>query len=160
MSNYWSENGDILVHDCRTPLGWLTFFAAIASVPLFFVSVWVGIVGDLTLWSMFVLHGLTAAVRTEFDRGSRTMRRRSPFGRSWTDRLDPFTAVQVGRAMSVRGTPQLRVSLMRGDPPHYSDVSGLVVAVYALPGEYDEKEARKWGDRLARFLNLPLKLDL
>jgi hypothetical protein len=124
------------------------------------VSVWVGIIGDLMLWTMFLLNGLIAAERTEFDRGSRTMRRQSAFGRGWTDRLDHVSAVQVGRAMNFRGTPQIRVSLLRGSPPDYSDPQPQVVAIYGLPGEHDEMEARKWGERLARFLNLPLKLDL
>jgi len=160
MSSYWFEDGDVLVHDRRTPLGWLTLFVAIASVPLFFVSVWIGIVGGLMLWSMFLLHGLVETERTEFDRGSRTMRQRSAFGRIWTDRLDHFTTVRLARAISFRGSPQIRVSLMRGDPPGSSALPGHVVAIYAFPGEYDEREARRWSDRLARFLGLPLKVDL
>jgi hypothetical protein len=160
MSNYWSEDGDVLVHDRRTPIEWLVVFMAIASVPLFFVSVWVGIVGDLMLWSLFAFQGLADAERTEFDRRSRTMRKKSALGRRWTDRLDHFTAVGVGRATSFRGSPQIRVSLMRGDPPHYSDIPGYLLAIYAFPGESDEKEAREWGGRLARFLQLPLELSL
>jgi hypothetical protein len=34
------------------------------------------------------------------------------------------------------------------------------VAAYASPGEADENEAREWGGRLARFLDLPLRLQL
>jgi len=49
---------------------------------------------------------------------------------------------------------------MRGDPPRYSDIPGHVLAIYAFPGESDEKEVREWGGRLARFLQLPLELSL
>ena len=40
-------------------------------------------------------------------------------------------------------------------------VLGLcLVAIYPFPSEADENEAREWGDRLARFLDLPLRLEL
>jgi hypothetical protein len=159
MGNYWSEDGDVLVHDRRSPIGWLVVFMAIVTIPLFFISVWVGVVGGLMLWSLFALQALADAERTEFDRRSKTVRKQSVLGCRWTDRLDHFTAVRVWRATTLR-SPQIRVSLIRGDPPQYSDIPGHVLAVYASPGESDEKEAREWSDRLARFLQLPLQIDL
>src|SRR3954469_2291924 len=119
MSDRWSESGDILSHEAGTLLGLLVVLTVIASIPLLFVSVRVGIVGDLALWSLFAWQGLSIAERTEFDRRSKTMRKRSALGRTWTERLYPFTAVQVDRATSLQGYPRIRVSLTRGDPPDY-----------------------------------------
>jgi hypothetical protein len=67
MSNHWSEDGDTLVHDYRTRVGWLVFFATIVPVPLFFISSWVGAVGCLMLWSLVGFQALADVDRVEFD---------------------------------------------------------------------------------------------
>jgi hypothetical protein len=160
MSNYWSENGDVLVHDYRTRIGWLAAFVAIGSIPLFFISAWVGVVGGLMLWFLFGFQALADVDRVEFDRSTRTMRQRSALGLKWTDPLDRFESVYVVREMSGRGYFRIRVSLTRAGKVPYSESPDYVVALYAWTGETAEKDAREWGNRLAQFLNLPLKLDL
>src|SRR5437762_7245422 len=160
MSNYWSENGDVLVHDYRTRIGWLAGFAAIGSIPLFFVSMWIGVVGGLMLWLLFGFQALADVDRVEFDRSTGTMRQRSALGLKWTDPLDRFERVYVGRAMSGRGHIRIRVSLTRAGKVRYSESPDYVVALYGFPGEAAEQDAREWGNRLARFLNLPLELNL
>jgi hypothetical protein len=160
MSNYWFEDGDVLVHDYRTRIGWLAAFVAIGSIPLFFVSVWIAVVGDLMLWFLVGFQALADVDRVEFDRRSRTMRQRSALGLKWTDPLDRFENVYVVREMGGRGSMRIRVSLTRAGVVRYSESPDFVVALYGLPGKDDEKEAREWGGRLARFLQLPLKLDL
>lgn len=160
MSNYWAEAGDVLVHDYRTRIGWLAAFVAIASIPLFFVSVWIGVVGGLMLWFLFGIQALADVDRVEFDRRSRTMRQRSALGLKWTDPLDRFESVYVVREMGGRGYMRIRVSLTRAGVVRYSESPDFVVALYGFPGKDDEKEAREWGDRLARFLQLPLQIDL
>lgn len=160
MSNYWFEGGDVLVHDYRTRIGWLAAFVAIGSIPLFFVSVWIAVVGDLMLWFLVGFQALADVDRVEFDRRSRTMRQRSALGLKWTDPLDRFENVYVVREMGGRGSMRIRVSLTRAGVVRYSESPDFVVALYGLPGKDDEKEAREWGGRLARFLQLPLKLDL
>jgi hypothetical protein len=135
-------------------------FVAFASIAPFFVSVWVGVLGDLMLWSLFGFQALADVERVEFDRGSRTMRQRSTLGLKWTDRLDRFAGVRVIRATSGRGHLQIRVTLKRAGVVRFSESPEYLVAVYGFPGEGDEKEAREWGDRLAQFLHLPLEVEL
>jgi hypothetical protein len=160
MSNYWVEDGDVLVHDYRTRIGWLAAFVAIVSIPLFFVSGWIGVVGGLMLWFLFGIQALAGVDRVEFDRRSRTMRQRSALGLKWTDPLDRFESVYVVREMGGRGYMRIRVSLTRAGVVRYSESPDFVVALYGSTGKDDEKEAREWGDRLARFLQLPLQIDL
>ena len=123
-----------------------------------FVASGVTVAACLGLWTVFVLEAMTTATRVEFDRRSKTLRQRNVLGLKSTDRLDRFARVQVVRAMSFRGSPQIRVNLKRDDG--YSDASQYLVAIYGWPGEAGEKAAREWGERLARFLTIPLEVDL
>jgi len=160
MTNHWSEDGDIPVHDRRTRVGWLVVFAAIVPVPLFFMSSWLGAVGGLMFWSLLGFQALAGVDRVEFDRLSRTMRQRSALGLRWTDPLDRFACVEVVRERSPRGSARIRVSLQRAGTVRLSESPDYVVALYGFAGKTDEQEAREWGDRLARFLQLPLKVSL
>lgn len=159
MSNHWSEDGDILVHDYRTRVGWLLVFATLVPVPLFFISSWLGAVGGLMFWSLLGFQALADVDRVEFDRLSRTMRQRSALGLRWTDPLDRFACVEVVREPGARGWMRIRVSLQRAGTVRLSESPDYVVALYGA-GQAAEQEAREWGDRLARFLQLPLKVDL
>jgi hypothetical protein len=160
MSNHWSEDGDILVHDYRSRVGWLVVFVLIVTIPLFFISLWVGVVGSLMLWSLMGFQALADVDRVEFDRRSKTMRQRSALGLKWTDPLDRFACVEVVRRRGPRGWVQIRVSLRRAGEVRLSESPDYVVALYGSSGEAARQEAREWGDRLARFLQLPLKVDL
>src|SRR4029453_5760926 len=94
-SNYWFEDGDVLVHDNRTRIGWLAAFVAIVSIPLFFVSGWIGVVGGLMLWFLVGIQALADVDRVEFDRRSRTMRQRSALGLKWPNPPNPFDSVRA-----------------------------------------------------------------
>jgi hypothetical protein len=161
-SDYWSEDGDVLVHESRSgPIGWLLIFAALVGAFFFATSKpLVGILGNLVLWSIFGLQLLSYVEREEFDRRSRTMRQRGLFGRSWTESFDRFAGIQVVRGYSGRGSPQIRVSVERCQVLGKRLAPEYVVAIYPFPTAADESEAREWGDRLARFVELPLRLEL
>jgi hypothetical protein len=77
-----------------------------------------------------------------------------------TDPLDRFACVEVVRERGARGWVRIRVSLQRAGTVRLSESPDYVVELYGSAGEAAEQEAREWGDRLARFLQLPLKVDL
>ena len=162
MSDYWSEDGDILVHESRDmPIGCLLVIVTIVGLLFLAVAAWpVGVLGAVMLWFFFGLHLLSFVQREEFDRRRKVMRRQGVLGLRWTEPLDRFTSVYVVRGYSKRGVPQIRVDLMRGEPLEKGTGPEYSVAVYPLAGEANENRAREWGDRLARFLDLPLRLQL
>jgi hypothetical protein len=160
MKDYWLENGDILVHKGQgVPIG-LLVIVAIGGFVFLAVAPWpVGVLGSLLLWFVFALELLSFVQSEEFDRRRKVMRRRGVLGLGWIEPLDRFACVDVVRGYSKRGLPQIRVNLERvglekGAGPE------CLVALYPFPSEADENEAREWGDRLARFLDLPLRLQL
>jgi len=161
MSDYWSEDGDILVHERRDRPFLLLVIVAIGGCLLLVLAPWpVGALGTLMLWSIFGLAFLSSVQREEFDRRKKIMRRRGVLGLKWTEPLDRFACVHVVRGYSRRGWPQIRVNLRRGERLEKGTGPEYLVAVYPFPKEADENKAREWGDRLARFLDLPLRLEL
>jgi hypothetical protein len=162
MSDHWSEDGHVLVHERRRrPIAWLLVFLAVAG--LFFLATaapLVGILGNLILWSICGLQLLMYVEREEFDRGTRTLRQRGLLGLKWTEPLDRFASIHVVRGYTRRGSRVIRVNLARRQAPGKGRSPEYVVAVYSFPSAANEKEAREWGDRLARFLELPLRLEL
>jgi hypothetical protein len=120
----------------------------------------IGVVGNLLWWFFFGLQALSNIQRVEFDRRTRMMRQRNMLGLKWTEPLDRLAAVRVVRGRTLRGTPRIFVNLTRSEPLDKGSSPEYVVAVYFFPSEADEREAREWGDRLARFLHLPLRLEL
>jgi hypothetical protein len=161
MSNYWSDQGDTLVHENRgTALfGWVLVIVGTLMIP-FIARGWVAVAAWLMLWTLYGLQAMAIIARVEFDRRSRTMRQRNLLGLKWTDSLDRFASVQVVRATSARGNRQIRVNLKRVDPLGRFESPDYLVAIYSFTGEASEKEAREWGNRLAQFLHLPVQLDL
>jgi hypothetical protein len=77
MRDYWSEDGDILVHEKRgRRIGWLFVLIAIVGVGFLAASTWlVGLLGNLILWFFFALQLLSFVRREEFDRRTNIMRR-------------------------------------------------------------------------------------
>jgi hypothetical protein len=161
MSNYWSAHGDILVHENRgtATFGWVLVIAGTLMIP-FIASGWVAVAACLALWIVYGLQAMALVARVEFDRRSRTMRQRNALGLKWTDPLDGFASVQVVRATSARGNPQIRVKLKCGERSGHPGSADYLVAIYGRASDAGEKEAREWADRLAQFLHLPLQLDL
>jgi hypothetical protein len=162
MSDYWSENGDILVHEKhRLPIGFLIVIVATCGGLLFTMATWpAAIFGNLLLWFVFGLELLSYVQREEFDRRRKIIRQRGVLGLKWTEPFDRFASVHVARSRSVRGTPQIRVNLTRRERLEDGSSPEYCVTMYHLPSEADENEAREWGDRLARFLDLPVRIEL
>jgi hypothetical protein len=159
MSDYWSEDGDILVHERQPPsIGWLLVIVAMAGLAFRIASTWrVGVLANLLL-GLFLAMGLLSFVRRqEFDRRNNVLRQEGLFGRKWTEPLNRFAYVRVFRRRSARGSPHVCVSLGRGEPREKGMQPEYEVAVYPFPTETDEKEARECGLRLARFLNLQFR---
>ena len=159
MSDYWSEDGDILVHERQRPsIGWLLAIVAMAGVAFLIGSTWrVGVLANLVLWLFLGLGFLSFVRREEFDRRNNVMRREGLLGRKWTEPLDRFAYVRVFRRRSARGSAHVCVSLGRGEPREKGMRPEYEVAVYPFPTEADANEAQEWGQRLARFLNLPFR---
>ncbi len=161
MSNHWSEHGDILVHENRgsSMAGCVLVLTGTVMIP-FIAAGWVAVTAWLMLWTAFGVNAMSNIVRVEFDRRSGSVRQRNALGLKWTDRLEGFASVQVVRATSARGYPQIRVNLKRADARGRLESCYYLVAIYGLVGDAEKNEARQWGDRLARFLHLPLHVDL
>lgn len=159
MRDYWSEDGDILVHERRgSSIGWLLVLTAAIGVGFLAMSTWlVGLLGNLMVWFFFALSVLSFVRREEFDRRTNIMRRQGLLGLKGTESLDRFAYVQVFRGRSARGTRKTCVNLGRGEPREKAMQPEYTVALYMSPSEGDEKEAREWGERLASFLSLPLR---
>ena len=163
MTDYWSEDEDILVHESRDMrYGCLLLvMAAIGGFLLLSLGSWpVGVLGTLVLWFIFGVQFLSSVLSEEFDRRRKVMRRRGVLGLKWTEPLDRFASVHVVRGYSKLGWPQIRVNLRRVERLEKGTGPEYLLAVYPLPSEADENKARESGDRLARFLNLPLRLEL
>jgi hypothetical protein len=159
MRDYWSEDGDILVHERRgRSFGWLLVLIATVGVGFLAVSTWlVGLLGNVMLWFFVALEFLSFIRREEFDRRTNIMRRQGVLGLEWTEPLNRFAYVRVFRGFTGRGTRKTCVNLGRREPRETAMMPEYTVAVYFYPSEGDEKEARQWGQRLALFLNLPLR---
>src|SRR5260221_5051704 len=162
MRNDWSEDGDTLVLKSHgIPIGWVIVPVAMIGVYSYITSPGLtGVLGNLMLWFMVGVGFLTSVQRVEFDRRIGTMRQRDAFGREWTSPLKGFAGVHVLRARSGGGKRQIRVNLEVRERLGRTGSPECGVAVYWLPNDADEQEARKWGDRLARFLDLPVRIDL
>ena len=162
MRNDWSEDADTLVLKSRgTPIGWVIVATAMIGV-FFYISFagLIGVLGNLMLWFIVGLEVLSFVQSVEFDRRTGIMRQRGAFGRQWTRPLDGFAGVHVLRARSGRGNRQIRVNLKVRERLGKAGSPECVVAVYPFPNDADEQDARTWGDRLARFLDLPVRIDL
>jgi len=159
--NYWSENGDVLVHENRgtRAVGCVLVAVGTAIIP-FIAKGWVAVAACVMLWTVFGMGAMTTAVRVEFNRRAGTMWQRNVLGLKWTERLHEFVSVRLVRAITFRGNPQIRVNLKRADRIGDSGSGEYLVATYAWPGGASEKEAREWGGRLARFLKIPLDDEL
>lgn len=159
MRDYWSEDGDILIHERRgRPIGWLVVLIATVGVGFLAVSTWlVGLLGNLMLWLFFALEVLSFVRREAFDRRTNIMRRQGVLGLKWTESLDRFAYVQVFHGYTARGLRKTCVNLGRGERREKAMLPEYTLAVYVSPSEADEKEAREWGQRLASFLTLPLR---
>src|SRR5436853_307963 len=132
MSDHWSEDGDILVHERRgMPIGCLGVIVAIVGICFLAVSTWpVGVLGNLMLWFFFGLGLLSFVQREEFDRRRKVMRRQGVLGLKWTEPLDRFACVHVVRVHSSRGLPQIRVSLGRSELLEKGTEAEYSVALY------------------------------
>jgi hypothetical protein len=162
MRNDWSEDGDTLVLKSRgTPIGWVIVATAMIGVSFYITFAGlIGVLGNLMLWFMVGLGLLSSVERVECDRRAGIMRQRDAFGRQWTTPLKEFAGVHVLRARSGRGNRQIRVNLQIRERLGEAWSPECVVAVYWSPDAADEQNARKWGDRLAKFLDLPVRIDL
>ena len=165
MRDYWSEDGDSLVHKPpSTPVAALVLAViVVVMVSLVFLAVssWlVGILGALMLWALLGLDYLSSVKRHEFDRQGNVLRRQGVHGLEWVEPLDHFTGVQVIRRRNARGWLQIRVNLRRGEEFRKGTTPECSIAVYPGSSEASQNEAREWGERLARFLNVPLQVEL
>jgi hypothetical protein len=162
MIDYWSEDGDLLVHKSRArQIGAFLFFTAIVGVLFLAESTWpVGILGNLMLWGFVGLGYLSSVQRDEFDRHGRVLRRQGVRGLKWTEPLDHFTGVKVVRGRNSLGWSRICVNLVRGERFQKGTTSECAIAIYPSLSEADRNEAREWGERLAQFLDVPLQVQL
>jgi hypothetical protein len=162
MIDYWSEDGDLLVHKNRArQVGAFLVFTAIVGVVFLAVSTWsVGILGNLMLWGFTGLGYLSSVQRDEFDRQGKVLRRQGVHGLKWTEPLDHFTCVQVVRGRNSLGWSRICVSLVRGERFQRGTTPECSIALYPFLSEAEQNEAREWGERLARFLDVPLHVHL
>jgi hypothetical protein len=161
MSNYWSETDDVLVHENRGTVvaGVLLFIAVTAMIP-FITSGWLTVAACLMCTTLFGLGAMDIIARVEFDRRSGTMRQRNVLGLKWTDRIDRYASVQVVRTRGGLGYRRIEVNLKRAGVVRYSETPKYVVAMYGFNDDATATQAREWGERLARFLKIPLDVDL